>query len=355
MSAKESAPPIPEYVSQADIDALLQDAGAAEAPSDTAGEPLAAAEAGDADEGVISQADIDALLQGAGEPDPQNEDGLSAGAEPASPPADEDLGEEIFISQADIDALIAAEGAVASADIASARPGSTTDPDAQAPAAHEAHLSASQQQPTHDAPKAHVLPPPATRDGAAPPKIILAATDGEAPPAVEAPEDTPPTIGRWLFSRTLWTVAAVLLILIATVTSFSLYKHQTPSRGAATGPEAYPIPQTSAAAQAVDSSVAARVVLKGFVVPAPPQKKEVAGLIVDVELALFDAAGAAEIKKHQPYFRNLVYGHLYDALADLKHPQIDELALAAGIKNSLNQALPQENIRRVALGNLRLL
>jgi hypothetical protein len=355
MSAKESAPPIPEYVSQADIDALLQDAGVAETPSDTADEPLVAAAAGDADEGGISQTDIDALLQGAGVPDPQKENDPAAGAEPASPPTGEDLGEEIFISQADIDALIASEDVVDGADIASARPGLTTDPDVKASAAHEARLSVSQQQPIHDAPKARVLPLPANREGAAPPKIILAATDVEAPPAVEAPEGTPPPKGRRLFSRTLWTVAAVLLILIATLTSFSLYKHQTPSRGAATGPEAYPIPQTTAADQAVDASVAAQVVFKGFVVPAPPQANEVAGLIVDVELALFDAAGAAEIKKHEPYFRYLVYGHLYDALADLKHPEIDQLALAAGIKNSLNQALPQANIRRVALGNLRLL
>jgi flagellar basal body-associated protein FliL len=356
MSAKDSPPTIPEYISQADIDALLQGAGAVQAADDAPGGPQLTAAAGDADEVVISQADIDALLQGAGAHDQKGENGNPPGADHASPNADGGSGEEIFISQADIDALIKSESVVASADIASARSGLTADPDAQTAVADEARPPASQNQPGRDGQKAEALPPsPSGRDGAAPQKVILAASDGEQPPPLEACEDKAPARGRWLFSRTLWTVAAVLLILMSTVTSFYFYKHQTPSRGAATGPQAFPISQTSAAAQAFDPSGAAGLTLKGFVVPAPPDKKGVAGLIVDVELALFDAAGAAEIKKYEPYFRSLVYGSLFDALADPKHPEIDELALMARIKNSLNRALPQENIRRVALANLRLL
>ncbi|MGD8959231.1 MAG: hypothetical protein PVI27_05240, partial [Desulfobacteraceae bacterium] len=64
MSAKTTPPDIPEYVSQADIDALLQGPGTAGVPAEETERPQPAA--ADADEAAISQADIDALLQGAG-------------------------------------------------------------------------------------------------------------------------------------------------------------------------------------------------------------------------------------------------------------------------------------------------
>ncbi len=350
MSAKDSTPAVPEYVSQADIDALLQGAGAAPTADAAPAEPQLTTAEGEADEVVISQADIDALLQGVGTAEAPG----AASVEPQLPAAAGDA-DEVTISQADFDALITPASAGGSQEIGLARPGLSADQDAQAPAAAEVPLAASQKQPSGDRQKAEtLLPSPPDRDRAASQKVILAASDGEQTPPAEARENKLPTGGRWFFSKTLWTVAAVLLILMSTVTSFYLYKRQAPSRGAA-GPQAFPISQTSATARGLDPSGAARVALKGFVVPAAPDKKEVAGLIVDVELALFDLAGAAEIKKNEPYFRSLVFDLLFDALADLQHPEIDELALMARIKTSLNRALPQENIRRVALENLRLL
>jgi len=433
MSAKDSTPAIPEYVSQADIDALLQGAGAAPTADAAPAEPQLTAAEGEADEVVISQADIDALLQGVGTvetsaaasagpqeasaageadevaisqadidvllqaaaaPEPKGEKGTPPGFDQAPASVDGDAGEEIFISQADIDALlqgvgtvetsaaasagpqltasageadevtisqadidalITSESAGGSQEIGLAPPGPSADQDAQTPAAAEAQLAALQKQPGGDRQKAEaLLPSTPDRDGAASQKVILAASDGEQTPSAEAREDKSPAGGRWFFSKTLWTVAAVLLILMSTLTSFYLYKRQAPSRGAA-GPQAFPISQTSATARGLDPSGAAGVALKGFVVPAAPDKKGVAGLIVDVELALFDPAGAAEIKKNEPYFRSLIFDLLFDALADLQHPEIDEPALMARIKTSLNRALPQENIRRVALENLRLL
>jgi flagellar basal body-associated protein FliL len=150
-------------------------------------------------------------------------------------------------------------------------------------------------------------------------------------------------------------VAAVLLILISTVTSFYFYGRQTPSRGAGGGPQSFPIPRTSESAQAGDRSGPAQVALTGFVVPAPPDKAAVAGLLVDVQLVFLDAAAGSEIRQHEPYLRSLVYGVLFDTLADRGQSEIDEAALADRIKDALNRALPRGNIHRAALENLRWL
>ncbi|MCU0556877.1 MAG: hypothetical protein MUF67_06185, partial [Desulfobacterales bacterium] len=140
MSAKDSTPAIPEYVSQADIDALLQGAGAAPTADAAPAEPqLTAAEgeadevvisqadidasaAGEADEVAISQADIDVLLQAAAAPEPKGEKGTPPGFDQAPASADGDAGEEIFISQADIDALLQGVGTVEAPGAASAGP-----------------------------------------------------------------------------------------------------------------------------------------------------------------------------------------------------------------------------------------
>jgi flagellar basal body-associated protein FliL len=385
MNAKSSPPTIPQYVSQADIDALLQGAGTQEAPPEGPEEPQSAT--ADADEVMISQTDIDALLQGAGTQEAPPEgleesqpasaeadevmisqadiDALlqaasapvgpsdpSPGVDPRSSNAGGDGGEEIFISQADIDALMASEDLVASEAIDLASPGVSAAPDPQAPAADRA-----QQEPhPKDEQEAGGLPvPSAGRDGTGPQKVILAPSDGEQSPAVKAPEDQQRAAKRWFSSKTLWTVAAVLLILISTVTSFSIYGRRTSARGAGAGPQTFPIPQSTAGAQAPDPTGPVQMVLAGFVVPASFDKEGAAGLLVDVQLAFSDAAAGSEVKRHEPYFRSLVFGVLSDVLADRSRPEVDEPALTAGIKDALNRALPRASIRTVALENLRLL
>jgi flagellar basal body-associated protein FliL len=247
-------------------------------------------------------------------------------------------GEEIFISQADIDALMASEVSLEEVPV---------DP---------APLCASQRPHHRDEPEAGGLSPAASgRDSAGPQKVILAPADEEQSPAVRDPEDKQPAAKRRLSPKTLWPVAAVLLILISTVTSFYFYGRQTPSRGAGAGPQSFPIPRTPESARAGDRSGPAQVSLTGFVVPSPPDKAEVAGLLVDVQLVFSDAAAGSEIQQHEPYFRSLVYGILFDALADRDQPEIDEAALADRIKDALNRALPRESIHRAALENLRLL
>ena len=348
MSAKASPPAIPQYVSQADIDSLLQGAGTEEAPPEGPGKSQPAA---DADEVMISQADIDVLLQAASEPVVPSDP--SPAVDHRSTTADGDGAEEIFISQADIDALMAPEDSVASEAIDTASPGVGAS---REPAADPARLPASQEPQQKDEQEAGGLPAPsAGRDGAGPQKVILAPSDGERSPSVKAPEANHPVTKRWFASKTLWTMAAVLLILISTVTSFNLYGRRTPARGAGGGAQVFPIPQTTSGARAPDPSGSVQVALAGFVVPAPPDKEGAAGLLVDVQLAFSDAAGGSEIKKHEPYFRSLVYGVLSDMLADRGRPEIDELELVARIKDALNRALPRADIRTVALENLRLL
>ena len=390
MKAKSSSPTIPQYVSQADIDALLQGAGPQEALPEGPEEPQPAS--AEADEVMISQADIDALLQGAGtqqalpegpeepQPAPAEADEVmisqadidallqGAGTQEAPPegpeepqPAETDA-DEVMISQADIDALLQA----ASAPVGPSDPPPGVDqrsPNAcgdggeeiyvsQAPAADHAQQEPHQK----DEQEAGGLPlPSADRDGAGPPKVILAPSDGEQSPAAKAPEDQQRAAKRWFSSKTLWTVAAVLLILVSTVTSFSIYGRRTPARGAGAGPQTFPIPQSTAGAQAPDPTGPAQVALAGFVVPASFDKEGVAGLLVDVQLSFSDAAAGSEVKRHEPYFRSLVFGVLSDVLADRSRPEIDEPALTTGIKDALNRALPRASIRTVALENLRLL
>jgi flagellar basal body-associated protein FliL len=345
MSAKTTPPDIPKYVSQADIDALLQGAGTADAPVEEAERPQPAA--ADADEAAISQADIDLLLQAAPAPAQGHPGVPSLGADRRSSMANGEGGEEIFISQADIDALMASEVSLEEDPVDPARPSPPVDP---------APLCASQRPHHRDEPEAGGLSPAASgRDSAGPQKVILAPADEEQSPAPTAPEDQQPAAKRRFSPKTLWPVAAVLLILISTVTSFYFYGRQTPSRVAGGGPQSFPIPGTSESARAGDPSGPAQVALKGFVVPAPPDKAEVAGLLVDVQLVFADAAAGPEIKQHEPYLRSLVYGVLFDTLADRDQPEIDQSALADRIKDALNRALPRGNIHRAALENLRLL
>jgi flagellar basal body-associated protein FliL len=325
-------------ISQADIDALLQGAGAADAPAEETETPQPAT--ADADEVTIPQADIDLLHQSAPAPAQGHPSGPSPGADRRSFTAEGEGGEEIFISQADIDALMASEVSLEEDPVDPARPSPPVDPAPLCP----------------DQAEAGGLSTAASgRESAGPQKVILAPADEEQSPVLRAPEDQQPAAKRRFSPKTLWPVAAVLLILISTVTSFYFYGRQTPSRGAGGGPQSFPIPRSSESAQAGDPSGPAQVALTGFVVPAPPDKAEVAGLLVDVQLVFADAAAGSEIQQHEPYLRSLVYGVLFDTLADRDQPEIDEPALADRIKDALNRALPRGNIHRAALENLRLL
>jgi flagellar basal body-associated protein FliL len=238
--------------------------------------------------GLISQDDIDALLQGAGETAPAVEKPL-------------ETSKSAPISQEDIDALFPA-----------------IDEGAEQDAWQDLDDFSQPGQPTDE-------------------------------PAFEGGKKS-----RWYADKPLWVTVGIFALMLASVVWLQRYYAARRSAANTAVVMAFPIVmpahgRNAALPPAPPAAKPEMVVLDGFVVPTPVQWEAMAYIHADIGLGLSDSKGAAEIKKHEAFFRFLIYRILTRIASASEKKAMNAASLGPMIQDALNRSLVRQPIRRVEI------
>jgi flagellar basal body-associated protein FliL len=313
-------------ISQADIDRLLGD------PGDDESLPEADMDDG---EGLVTQEDIDRLLMGGAEDDIDEEmvsGDLGAGT---GEDIDKLLGLEEAGEAASEKALDDETAPLDREDIDRLLQGSDDDP-------------------------ADLLDADPEHDGAPADKVILEEAEdpgetAEAPGEEAENEGDAPRAGAWYRSRLLWVCGSVAVFLVISSLAGLFYfrtgsdefaEPEDTGRMEDTDVAAIPIPQPTEAA--------ATLGMADFIVLAAADDEAVVFLKAALSIEFQDNTSLARIKKHEAYFRFLVYNELQAALNAQKSETINQPAIIDKITRTLQKTLPDQMIRKVAFSEFEI-
>ena len=156
-------------------------------------------------------------------------------------------------------------------------------------------------------------------------------------------EDNEKEKKSWYRSKLLLISGSVLLFLISCSISFFQYHRQTYNMNIREKPKviSFPIEKEKSELDSDPGRKVVSIALKEFIVPAPLSKKDAAYMIVEITIELFDIA-ADEIKKHEPFFRSVIYDIFLKTLNLQNKSKTETLSLNRLLIKAINDALPKE-------------
>jgi len=117
--------------------------------------------------------------------------------------------------------------------------------------------------------------------------------------------------------------------------------------------EKMPMPEVQAPAPAPPETAAIGseqdvIQFKGFIVLAPLEREDLTFILADVEINLTDGKMASQIKKHEAFFRSVIYDVIQKAFASTGDASADQFDLKMAIKDALNRSMPEEAVKAVS-------
>ncbi len=181
-------------------------------------------------------------------------------------------------------------------------------------------------------------------------KVLLEADKEE-----DAPEEE--TKKKWY--KTWYVAAGAASFLIISFASIFLYIYLQPGvdKETKTGLTAFSLETQK---QEIIDPLAANtdnlIDLKGFVVMAPIDRKDITCITTNVFVTLKDDVSADLIRKNKSFFRGVIYNTVIKALEpNAQEKSVNKLILTSGIKIALNKALPEASVQQVILNDLNLI
>lgn len=161
----------------------------------------------------------------------------------------------------------------------------------------------------------------------------------------------------WQFPRPFF---ACLIVLAGYFLFFPL-ERQTADSGVQV---AKPVPgeETSEEVQSVDidleekaaySTEPRKLALKDFLIMAPEQSENLAYIRADISIDYSDKNVYNSIKAHTPFYRDIIYTSIRDALDSEKGDKVTEADLAEIVNKALQDALPEESIKKVSFSGFK--
>jgi flagellar basal body-associated protein FliL len=89
------------------------------------------------------------------------------------------------------------------------------------------------------------------------------------------------------------------------------------------------------------------VTLKGFLIPAPVERKDLTYITADVSIELTHSKAVSLVKAHAPFYRNIIYDVIKNVLGALDKSKISEISLKMEILKALNGSVPERSVRDV--------
>ncbi len=325
--AKTDEGDVEGLVSQSDIDDLLKDVN--EDGGDQEGED---------DEGLVSQSDIDDLLK-----DVNEEGGDQEGED-----------DESLVSQSDIDDLLKDAGELEDESF-------NEEDDDESLVTQEdiddmvtAFREEEEEETSGDT----------TVEGEQNDTVILEESDSTIDASGEE-------LGKgkrpWYVSKIVAACSAAALVLI--ITSISLFillrsSDDESKRAEAVAPvneyDSGPSPGMPDPGSGMPGVVEERVagtsiVLEGFIIMAPADKKGVTYMTADLSIDLKERVFAKRVEKHKSFFRSIVYEVLNNAIIAKESSKITEDDLAADIIKAFENALMKDSVNKVLFDKFALI
>ena len=165
----------------------------------------------------------------------------------------------------------------------------------------------------------------------------------------EAPKKkTPRAKYIWpLHKDFLITLSAVFFLGTALNGSFWMYNKRS-LRVIAPEVLSFPVVNTPIAKAPTTFRMSPRAItLKGFLVPAPAERKDLTYITADVSIELTHSKAVSLIKAHAPFYRNIIYDVIKKVLGALDKSKISEISLKIEILKALNGSVPERSVRDV--------
>ena len=165
----------------------------------------------------------------------------------------------------------------------------------------------------------------------------------------EAPKKkTPREKSIWPLHKDFWiTLSAVFFLGIALNVSLWIYNKRSLQ---VIAPEvlSFPVLNIPIASTTFTFRMSPRAItLKGFLVTAPVERKDLTYITADVSIELTHSKAVSLIKAHAPFYRNIIYDVIKKVLGALDKSKISEISLKIEILKALNGTLPERSIRDV--------
>ena len=165
----------------------------------------------------------------------------------------------------------------------------------------------------------------------------------------EAPKKkTPREKPIWSLHKDFWITLSAVFFLGTTLNG-SLWMYNKRSLRVIS-PEvlSFPVVNTPMATAPTTFRMSPRAItLKGFLVPAPVERKDLTYITADVSIELTHSKAVSLIKAHAPFYRNIIYDVIKRVLGDLDKSKISEISLKIEILKALNGSVPERSIRDV--------
>ena len=194
-------------------------------------------------------------------------------------------------------------------------------------------------------------------------RVILEDIPDE-PDDTEELEDEPDSESKWGIKKLLLVASPVVLIVLGvlgvviystirkpasegqrTIQTFSITQQEPGNQSGAVKVLNEGLNLDSPAA----SMAAHFIELKKFLVSAPLKRKDLAYVTADVSIELTSSSAARLVKDHAPFYRNIIYDVLKQALTVRDKSKINEISLKIAILKALNSALPERSIKDVTV------
>lgn len=170
----------------------------------------------------------------------------------------------------------------------------------------------------------------------------------------EVPDKPPPEAPRrthvWALHKDFWIILSVACIL-GTGLNLLLWIDNKRSQHVVK-PEilSFPVVDTAAVTGPLTFRTHPRgITLKGFLVPAPIERKDLTYITADVSIELTHSKAVSLIKAHAPFYRNIIYEVIKRMLSSLDKSKISEISLKIEVLKALNGSVPERSVRDVSV------
>ncbi|MBU0995497.1 MAG: flagellar basal body-associated FliL family protein [Proteobacteria bacterium] len=359
----------PDSLSQDTLDTLLEsDPG----EDDTGKEPEAESNDDLDFEGLVSQDEIDALLSSTGEESEKvsgeededtgliSQDDINDLLSKADKEPEEDQDEPSLISQDDIDQLLAIEDSDEKKETSDDSPKQEDDSEDVSQDVIDKLLEEETEDSDGDAGLVtqDIIDQLLNEEVDEDEQVEAEEKDQVILEEVEENEETilVDEKQKWYLSKLLWSVTAGVLTLFVSVITIILQEPPVTSTGA--GPQILNftiIPEVSETKPEIkEEIVMVSRDFNGFVVMAPSGRKDIVYVEADVTVDLSEDS-ANQVQQFEPYFRNIIYDVLTEAMKTQDRLTMKKSDLQNSIKSALNGALADKSIEKVIFTRFALI
>jgi flagellar basal body-associated protein FliL len=164
---------------------------------------------------------------------------------------------------------------------------------------------------------------------------------------------TPVCRNRWSPGKEFW-IAASMAVIFGTAVNAFLWANSREIRHPGK-PEILTFPVVNIPDAQLPASLRISPLsfdLKGFLVSAPADRKDLTYITVDVSVELTNAKAVSLVKAHTAFYRNIIYEAIRGLLKSIDKANFNEISLKLEILKAVNRSFPERAVRDIVVDAL---